>query len=160
MTRVCFLKRTLLCSKRIAGDLSALEVWHTLFICPVYEISNRVFTGVAHRATKDIIWVCSTTFWRQWWCIWPEFSMQHNYCIPAGASVVGNHWSAPSSRLFGPCSELVPPFVRSIGQDPVVFPNPEKFDPQRWLTGDGKIRQDLKVFSFGFGRRWDNWADL
>jgi len=94
------------------GDESMLPQTHA-FMLETYRWRPVSVGGVAHRATKDIIW--------------------RNYCIPAGASVVGNHWS--------------------IGQDPVVFPNPEKFDPQRWLTGDGKIRQDLKVFSFGFGRR-------
>jgi hypothetical protein len=43
---------------------------------------------------------------------------------------------------------------RSIARDPVVFPDPERFDPQRWVTPDGNaIREDLKVFQFGFGRR-------
>ncbi|KIM75292.1 hypothetical protein PILCRDRAFT_79129, partial [Piloderma croceum F 1598] len=58
---------------------------------------------------------------------------QRNYCIPAGASVVGNHWS--------------------VSLDPAVYPNPHKFDPQRWLTEDGRIRHDLKPPQFGFGRR-------
>ncbi|KAJ7512026.1 cytochrome P450 [Mycena galericulata] len=54
--------------------------------------------------------------------------------IPSGATVYGNHWS--------------------IARDPAVFPDPERFDPQRWITPDGKaIREDLKVFQFGFGRR-------
>ncbi|KAJ7627632.1 cytochrome P450 [Mycena polygramma] len=58
----------------------------------------------------------------------------NGYVIPAGASVYGNHWS--------------------IALDPVVFPDPERFDPQRWMSPDGSaIREDLKVFQFGFGRR-------
>ncbi|KAJ7336344.1 cytochrome P450 [Mycena albidolilacea] len=58
----------------------------------------------------------------------------NGYVIPAGATVYGNHWS--------------------IARDPVVFPDPERFDPQRWVTPDGNaIREDLKVFQFGFGRR-------
>lgn len=56
-----------------------------------------------------------------------------NYVIPKGATVVGNIWS--------------------ICRDPTVFPKPEHFDPQRWLTPEGKIRDDLKVYAFGFGRR-------
>ncbi|KAF7323775.1 Cytochrome P450 [Mycena kentingensis (nom. inval.)] len=52
--------------------------------------------------------------------------------IPRGASVYGSHWS--------------------IARDPDVFPDPEKFDPQRWIV-DGTLRDDLKVFQFGFGRR-------
>ncbi|KAJ7145385.1 cytochrome P450 [Mycena crocata] len=58
----------------------------------------------------------------------------NGYVIPKGASVYGSHWS--------------------IARDPVVFPDPERFDPQRWITLDGQaIREDLKVFQFGFGRR-------
>ncbi|KAF5357347.1 hypothetical protein D9758_005923 [Tetrapyrgos nigripes] len=55
-----------------------------------------------------------------------------NYVIPKGTTVIGNVWS--------------------VGRDPDAFTNPEKFDPQRWLK-DGKVRDDLKSFPFGFGRR-------
>ncbi|KAG2032683.1 cytochrome P450 [Suillus americanus] len=44
-----------------------------------------------HCATKDIIW--------------------NNYLIPAGATVIGNHWA--------------------IANDPEVLPEPKKFNPQR-----------------------------
>ncbi|KAG1809804.1 cytochrome P450 [Suillus plorans] len=54
-------------------------------------------------------------------------------CIPEGAIVFGNHWA--------------------ISRDPNVYPNPDKFDPERWLGSDGKIREDLKFPSYGFGRR-------
>ncbi|KAG2123474.1 cytochrome P450 [Suillus clintonianus] len=54
-------------------------------------------------------------------------------CIPEGATVFGNHWA--------------------ISRDPSVYPNPDKFDPERWLNNEGKIRDDLKFPSFGFGRR-------
>ncbi|KAH7920047.1 cytochrome P450 [Leucogyrophana mollusca] len=56
-----------------------------------------------------------------------------NYCIPEGAIVFGNHWA--------------------ISRDPVVYPNPDTFDPRRWLNSDGQVRDDLKFPSFGFGRR-------
>ncbi|KAG1728293.1 cytochrome P450 [Suillus paluster] len=57
----------------------------------------------------------------------------HQYVYPEGAIVFGNHWA--------------------ISRDPSVYPNPDQFDPQRWLNTDGKIRDDLKFPSFGFGRR-------
>ncbi|KAH0838698.1 cytochrome P450 [Lanmaoa asiatica] len=69
--------------------------------------------GIAHRATKDVVW--------------------RNYVIPKGATVIGNHWA--------------------IANDPDVFPNPERFDPQRWLTIEGTLRDDLRFCAFGFGRR-------
>ncbi|KAG2150821.1 cytochrome P450 [Suillus clintonianus] len=53
--------------------------------------------------------------------------------IPEGAIVFGNHWA--------------------ISRDPSVYPNPDQFDPERWLNSDGKIRDDIKFPSFGFGRR-------
>ncbi|KAG1764170.1 cytochrome P450 [Suillus placidus] len=67
----------------------------------------------AHRATKDIIW--------------------KNYLIPAGATVIGNHWA--------------------IANDPEVFPDPHEFNPQRWIDDAGRVRDDLRFFAFGFGRR-------
>ncbi|KAH7922020.1 cytochrome P450 [Leucogyrophana mollusca] len=54
-------------------------------------------------------------------------------CIPEGATVFGSHWA--------------------ITRDPDVFPDPETFDPQRWLTKDGAFRGDLRTFTYGFGRR-------
>ncbi|KAG1894747.1 cytochrome P450 [Suillus fuscotomentosus] len=69
--------------------------------------------GFAHRATKDIIW--------------------KNYLIPAGTTVIGNHWA--------------------IANDPEVFPEPHTFNPQRWIDDAGRVRGDLRFFTFGFGRR-------
>ncbi|KAG2099558.1 cytochrome P450 [Suillus discolor] len=69
--------------------------------------------GFAHRAIKDMIW--------------------NNYLIPAGATVIGNHWA--------------------IANDPEVFPEPQTFNPQRWIDDAGRVRGDLRFFPFGFGRR-------
>ncbi|KAF9235335.1 cytochrome P450 [Melanogaster broomeanus] len=56
-----------------------------------------------------------------------------NQIIPAGAKVLGCHWV--------------------ISRDPVAFPDPEKFDPQRWLDPNGQLRTDLRFYTYGFGRR-------
>ncbi|KAI0770000.1 cytochrome P450 [Fomes fomentarius] len=56
-----------------------------------------------------------------------------DYVIPAGTEVVGCHWS--------------------IGRDPDVFPDPEAFKPTRWLNEKGQLRDDLRFFNWGFGRR-------
>ncbi|KAG2097968.1 cytochrome P450 [Suillus discolor] len=69
--------------------------------------------GFGHRATKDIIW--------------------RDHLIPAGATVIVNHWA--------------------IANDPEVFPEPHKFNPQRWIDDAGLVRDDLRFFAFGFGRR-------
>ncbi|KAH7909753.1 cytochrome P450 [Hygrophoropsis aurantiaca] len=55
------------------------------------------------------------------------------YRIPAGATVFGNHWA--------------------IGRDPAVYPDPETFNPQRWLDNDGRLKENMRLFTFGFGRR-------
>ncbi|KAG1788973.1 uncharacterized protein HD556DRAFT_1447446 [Suillus plorans] len=66
--------------------------------------------GFAHRATKDIIW--------------------NNYLIPAGATVIGNHWA--------------------IANDPKVFPEPHKFNPHsrrptyNWIQG-WRVRKYLRL---------------
>ncbi|KAL4069143.1 cytochrome P450 [Scleroderma yunnanense] len=57
----------------------------------------------------------------------------NGYVIPAGTCVIGNIWA--------------------IAHDPEIFPNPDEFDPQRWIDANGNVRQDLEFFSFGFGRR-------
>lgn len=56
-----------------------------------------------------------------------------NYLIPAGATVIGNHLA--------------------IANDPEIFPEPHVFNPQRWIDDAGRIRDDLRFFTFGFGRR-------
>lgn len=56
-----------------------------------------------------------------------------NYIIPEGATVVGNHWA--------------------IANDPEVFPEPHEFNPQRWIDDTGHVRDDLRFFAYGFGRR-------
>ncbi|KAG1731428.1 cytochrome P450 [Suillus lakei] len=56
-----------------------------------------------------------------------------NYCIPAGTTIFGNHWS--------------------ISRDPDAYPEPDAFRPQRWIDDQGLLRDDLKFFPYGFGRR-------
>ncbi|RXW20920.1 hypothetical protein EST38_g4940 [Candolleomyces aberdarensis] len=56
-----------------------------------------------------------------------------DYVIPKGTTVMGNIWA--------------------VGRDPEYFPDPERFNPQRWLNSDGKLKDDLKSYPFGFGRR-------
>lgn len=53
--------------------------------------------------------------------------------IPKGADVIANPWA--------------------IGRDPEHFPDPETFNPQRWIDANGRLRDDLRLFSFGNGRR-------
>ncbi|KAK0482911.1 cytochrome P450 [Armillaria luteobubalina] len=54
------------------------------------------------------------------------------YVIPKGATIIASPWS--------------------IFRSPDIFPSPEDFDPQRWII-DGQVREDIKQFVYGFGRR-------
>ncbi|EIM86329.1 cytochrome P450 [Stereum hirsutum FP-91666 SS1] len=55
------------------------------------------------------------------------------YFIPKGSTVVGNSWA--------------------ILHDPELYPDPERFHPERFLTPGGTLNDDEILASFGFGRR-------
>ncbi|KAG2106591.1 cytochrome P450 [Suillus discolor] len=55
------------------------------------------------------------------------------YCIPEGAIVYGCQWA--------------------ISRDPIAFPDPETFDPQRWIDSEGRLKDSVKFITYGFGRR-------
>ncbi|KAG2076145.1 cytochrome P450 [Suillus decipiens] len=57
------------------------------------------------------------------------------YCIPEDAIVYGSHWT--------------------LTRDPIFFPDPENFNPQRWLDSEGRIKDKMKLkfVTYGFGRR-------
>ncbi|KAG9570747.1 cytochrome P450, partial [Aureobasidium melanogenum] len=41
----------------------------------------------------------------------------------------------------------------TLHKDPVVFPSPEKFDPQRWLEEKGELERNRMFFAFSQGAR-------
>lgn len=45
-------------------------------------------------------------------------------------------------------------FSRAIKLDADVYPEPTTFKPDRWLDTNGRIREDLTYFTYGFGRRF------
>ncbi|KAG7089560.1 hypothetical protein E1B28_011232 [Marasmius oreades] len=55
------------------------------------------------------------------------------YFIPKGTLVLGNTWA--------------------MTRDESVYPEPESFIPERFLSGDGTLNEDEMLLSFGFGRR-------
>ncbi|KAK0480064.1 cytochrome P450 [Armillaria novae-zelandiae] len=55
------------------------------------------------------------------------------YYIPAGTTVVGNTWA-----MF---------------HDEKDYPNPHVFDPERFISAEGKETQPEPIAAFGFGRR-------
>ncbi|KAI0264227.1 cytochrome P450 [Gloeopeniophorella convolvens] len=56
------------------------------------------------------------------------------YFIPKGAIVIGNSWA--------------------ILHDPASYPQPDAFNPERFLNADGSLRDDaILVSAFGYGKR-------
>ena len=45
--------------------------------------------------------------------------------------------------------------IRAYSRDPAVYPDPETFNPERWLK-DGRLNPDVRdseTIAFGYGRR-------
>ncbi|KAF7365142.1 O-methylsterigmatocystin oxidoreductase [Mycena venus] len=57
----------------------------------------------------------------------------NGYFIPKGATVISNIWAMTRDESF--------------------YPEPERFNPDRFFTVDGKLNNDDIVLAFGFGRR-------
>ncbi|KAG1907325.1 cytochrome P450 [Suillus fuscotomentosus] len=56
------------------------------------------------------------------------------HCIPKGATVYGCHWA--------------------LSRDPIAFPDPEVFNPQRWFDSEGRLKDNnARFITYGFGRR-------
>jgi hypothetical protein len=77
--------------------------------------------------------------------------------IPAGTIIMGNAWYAEFFLVLFPCLFFTDnDGYRSMFHDPVFYPNPTEFKPERYLKEDGTLNPDPKdpcTFAFGFGRR-------
>ncbi|KAJ6585111.1 cytochrome P450 [Mycena capillaripes] len=62
-----------------------------------------------------------------------EDDIYDGYFIPKGTIVISNIWAM--SRDFS------------------IYPDPEKFNPERFLNADGQLNANDNILSFGFGRR-------
>jgi len=62
-----------------------------------------------------------------------EDDIYNGYLIPKGATVLGNVWA--------------------ITHDENVYSEPYKFYPDRFITPDGQLNDDVVLANFGFGRR-------
>ncbi|XP_033743126.1 cytochrome P450 2J6-like [Pecten maximus] len=52
-----------------------------------------------------------------------------------------------------PKDAMIIPNLDSVLGDPTVFPEPEKFDPSRFLDAEGAVINDKKMIAFSIGRR-------
>ncbi|KAJ7672747.1 cytochrome P450 [Mycena rosella] len=55
------------------------------------------------------------------------------YFIPKGATIISNIWA--------------------MTHDESIYPEPDRFNPDRFFTADGELNDDDTVLAFGFGRR-------
>ncbi|KAJ6525316.1 cytochrome P450 [Mycena vulgaris] len=62
-----------------------------------------------------------------------EDDIYEGYFIPKGTMVISNIWA--------------------MVHDEAVYPDPEKFQPERFLNANGQFNADDNVLAFGFGRR-------
>ncbi|KAF7348416.1 hypothetical protein MSAN_01795800 [Mycena sanguinolenta] len=54
---------------------------------------------------------------------------------------------------FIPKGTMVLPNVWAMVHDEAMYPNPDKFHPERFLNADGQLNGDDQILGFGFGRR-------
>ncbi|OJA13777.1 hypothetical protein AZE42_07459 [Rhizopogon vesiculosus] len=69
------------------------------------------------------------------------FPQELQYSETIGKPVPSRYEEPDSNRL------------RAISRDPEVYHEPDKFKPERWINDQGRPRDDLKYFVYGFGRR-------
>ncbi|EIW83949.1 cytochrome P450 [Coniophora puteana RWD-64-598 SS2] len=62
-----------------------------------------------------------------------EDDVYENYFIPKGYTIIPNTWA--------------------ISRDSTKYPDPETFNPDRFLNADGKLNGDSVKWNFGWGRR-------
>ncbi len=131
------------------GDLQVQMVSRISQI-PNETDNSSIGFGFAHKTTKEIIWVSVDLIPL---VLDPRFS-KFNRKRTAFRKILR---SLAMSGVFHQLSTLFLPdpstYIRSIGRDPQYFSDPEKFDPQRWISEDRQVREELKFFPFGFGRR-------
>ena len=80
------------------------------------------------------------------------------YHLPAGSIVVANTWFVRKIILWSHVT-MIPSghkFRRAILHDEKKYPNPDTFDPTRYLKPDGQLNPEAPVpaeAAFGYGRR-------
>ncbi|KAF7357541.1 O-methylsterigmatocystin oxidoreductase [Mycena sanguinolenta] len=62
-----------------------------------------------------------------------EDDIYNGYFIPKGTTVISNIWA--------------------MTRDESIYHEPDRFNPDRFFTADGKLNEDATILAFGFGRR-------
>ncbi|KAF7346306.1 O-methylsterigmatocystin oxidoreductase [Mycena sanguinolenta] len=62
-----------------------------------------------------------------------EDDVYNGYFIPKGTTVICNIWA--------------------MTRDESVYPEPDRFNPDRFFTADGRLKEDDTILAFGFGKR-------
>ena len=94
------------------------------------ELIPPLTLGIPHRVTKG--------------------DAYEGYFIPAGSIVIGNAWFASPFWRGQPQPKLHFSILRAMLHDPTAFPEPSRFNPERWLAPGAPLFPEA---AFGFGRR-------
>ncbi|XP_056671252.1 cholesterol side-chain cleavage enzyme, mitochondrial-like [Monodelphis domestica] len=116
---------------------------------PMLNIPPELFRMVKAKIWRDHVASWDTIFNRgetYTWVFYLSFSRLHPIAVTIQRYL-------PSDLVLQdytiPAKTLVQVGLFAMGRDPNFFPNPEKFDPRRWLHEDTYFR----ALSFGFGPR-------
>ena len=79
-----------------------------------------------------------------------------NYSVWASVAPLGVfHRTTEASTLNGyniPANSIVISNIYAMHRDPLIFPDPEKFDPTRYLDADGHFVKSSYVVAFSLGK--------
>ena len=70
-----------------------------------------------------------------------------------GTTLIFNTWYETLTRMHHGLFLLKDP-PRAILHDPQDYPEPDVFDPRRFLNEDGSLNEDDVSIAFGLGRRF------
>jgi len=66
------------------------------------------------------------------------------------------HRTTGSTKFMGydiPADTLVVPLLSAVLHDPINYPDPQRFNPNRFLDLDGQLKKDPKLIPFSAGKR-------
>lgn len=88
----------------------------------------------------------------------PTETLRMHVPVPLSARKAKNDYRIPGTDVVIERGTKVAIPVQSIQLDPEYYPNPEKFDPERFSSDEKKKRDAMTWLAFGDGPR--NWYQL